>query len=161
MTRRWRGGLAGVLLGAAPLLSGCVVPSTPSEHGWFVHGQRAAGDVASALSTTMLVLREQDRGRLVPNYARVAVAQAESTAGGAASAWGDEQPPPSQEQRASTFSNALDKANTLITQARTALLDDDPGACAQYCSKLQQMATSVQKIEQTLSQDADRTTVGP
>lgn len=158
--RGWRTGAAAALLIAAPLMAGCVLPATPSHHGWLVHGQRATGDVASALSTTMLTLREEDHSRLVPNYARVAIAQAESTAGGAASAWGDEQPPRSEQQRASRISNTLDQANTLISQARTALLDNDPHACAQYCPKLQKMAAKVQKIEQRLSADADRTTVG-
>lgn len=160
MVTRWRAGVVAGLLLASPLLGGCVLPATPSEHGWLVHGQRATGDVASALSTTMLTLREQDRSRLVPNYARVTIAQAESTAGSAASAWGDEQPPRSEQQRASSISDTLDQANTLISDARTALLDNDPHACAQYCSKLQKMATKVQRIEQRLAADAERVPVG-
>lgn len=158
---RWRSGLvAGGLILAAPMLTGCVVPATPSQHGWLVHGERAAGDVVSALGTTELVLREHAADRLVPNYARVTVAQAESTAGGAVSAWGDEQPPRSQEQRADRISSTFDDADTLISQARQALLDQDPGACARYCPRLRSMATQVQKIERALSRAADRVPVG-
>lgn len=158
---RWRSGLVacGLVL-AGPMLTGCVVPATPSEHGWLVHGQRAAGDVVSALGTTTLVLQQHAADRLVPNYARVAVAQAESSAGGAVSAWGDEQPPQSQEQRAGRISSTLDDATTLISQARQALLDQDPHACARYCPQLTAMATKVQHIERALSRDADRVPVG-
>lgn len=152
--------MAGGLVLAAPMLTGCVVPATPSQHGWLVHGQRAAGDVVSALGTSKLVLQEHAADRLVPNYARVAIAQAESAAGGAVSAWGAEQPPPSQEQRASRISSTLDDADTLISQARQALLDHDPDACTHYCHRLTAMAAKVQRIEQELSQAADRIPVG-
>ncbi|MGN6251024.1 MAG: hypothetical protein ACTHNS_04320 [Marmoricola sp.] len=148
------------LTAAVPVLTGCVVPATPDRHGWFVHGERATGTVVSALGTAALTLREQRGSDLLPNYARVTVAQAEEAAAGAAGAWSAEQPPPAQQDRAGRVGDILDRADGLISDARTALLNNDPHACDRYCPRLRKMSTRVQRIEQALAADAARVTVG-
>jgi hypothetical protein len=150
LPRHRRRASAAVILGILLAASGCVVPATPSEHGWRVHAERSVGDVAGALSTTELVLRAQRDGKLLPNYGRVTVAQAEEAAGAASSALAAEQPPAGLVDRYGTLTDAMEKATGLIADARIALVADDPEACATYCADLRRMADELQRLEDRL-----------
>jgi len=138
------------LLACAALLSGCLLPPTPSDHGWTVHAQRAVGDVASAVATGELVLRHQHDGQLLPNYARVTLAHAEETAGSAADSFAAEQPPASEDTRYAALTDAMDQALGVLADARIAVVRDEKSACPTYCAKLHRIGARLRAMESRL-----------
>jgi hypothetical protein len=96
--------------------------------------------MASALSTTALVLRTRDEHRLIANYAQVTVADAETMAGKASDGFAAEQAPPVEQDRATRIGAAMDDASNLISAAREEIVDGKAGSCSRYCAKLLAMS---------------------
>jgi hypothetical protein len=142
--RRRTSALVAALI-ASPALAGCyLVPSQPDASSWRIHSQRDTSDVAAALSTVELVLRTRDRHKLIAEWAQVTIANAEGMAGKAADKFSAEQAPPVEQDRATSISDAMDQASSLISDAREEVVDGKSGTCSRFCDKLAKLSKKFQ-----------------
>jgi hypothetical protein len=142
---------AAVLPLTASALGGCyLVPSQPDASSWRIHAQRDANDMAAALSTAELVLRTRDQGKFIANYAQVTLASAESMAGKASDGFSAEQAPPVEQDRATKIGDAMDRASSVISDAREEVVDGKKGSCSRYCDRLRELSEQFQAFSTEL-----------
>jgi hypothetical protein len=129
------------------LLSGCA-PGTPDEDSWRVDAIRAVSNVSSAVGTMQLALQQHDR--ITDPYLKVVAVNAEDGASAATDKLSSRQPPRAYRTRYDKVTTALDNAETVLSDARIAVVDQDEGAYLKLVRQLSKKADRLQQIEDDL-----------
>jgi DNA primase len=133
-------------------LSGCVVvPDTPDAGDWDRLAAQAVEDNASEVATVRLVLREQQRERLLGRYGVVTAVAAEEAAAKATDSVTTVQPPPARRQADQRVADLLARAGDLVTEARVALVDGDASAFPRLVDDLAEVHDQLQREHARLS----------
>jgi hypothetical protein len=125
-------------------LTACA-PGTPDEDSWRVDALRSVGDVSSSVSSVQLALEHHDR--LFGPYLQTVAVQAEDAAGTAATKLSAVQPPEAYQDRSDTVTKALDDAESLLTEARTAVVRRDSADYADLIRRLTRTGDRLSRIE--------------
>lgn len=123
-------------------------PGTPDHDSWRIDAIRAVGNVDSAVATMTLSL--QHEGDLFARYLRTVAVQQEQNAGKEAQNLSSLQPPDQDLKRASQVTSALDDAQTLLTNVRTAVVRGDTASYAALVHNLQRTDDTLSRIEDAL-----------
>jgi hypothetical protein len=126
------------------LMSGCA-PGTPDEDSWRVDAIRAVSNVSSAVGTMQLALQQHDR--ITDPYLKVVAVNAEDGASKAADKLSSRQPPRAYRSRYDKVTTALDNAETLLSDARIAVVNQDEGDFPKLAQQLSKKADRLQQIE--------------
>jgi hypothetical protein len=137
--------LAAVVVMVAAALTGCA-PGTPDEDSWRDDAVRVTGDVGSAVATVDLALRHRDR--LFQSYLQTVLVDAEEAAGKAATRLDGVQPPDSEVARNEQVSTSLDKATSLLTDVRIAVVRRAP--LGGFVPQLAATADDLARLESSL-----------
>jgi hypothetical protein len=122
-------------------------PGTPDEDSWRGDATRAVGDVASAVQTVRLSLSLARHDRIPHAYLQTVLVDAETNAGKSAQKLSAVQPPDVERQRASDVNDALEQATGLLTDARIAVVADQPDQYAQLERQLTKINHDLTGIE--------------
>jgi len=125
-------------------MSACA-PGTPDEDSWRVDALRSIGDVSSAVSSVQLALQHHDR--LFGPYLQTVAVQAEDSAGTASTKLSAVQPPEPYQGRSDTVTSALDDADSLLTDARIAVVRRDDSAYAGLIQRLTKTSDRLSRLE--------------
>ncbi|MGZ4451696.1 MAG: hypothetical protein ACXVWW_04055 [Nocardioides sp.] len=128
----------------AIILSACA-PGTPDEDSWRVDALRSIGDVSSSVSSVQLALQHHDR--LFGPYLQTVAVQAEDAAGTASTKLSAVQPPEPYQGRSDTVTSALDDAESLLTDARIAVVRRDSAAYADLVRRLKRTGDRLSRLE--------------
>jgi hypothetical protein len=131
---------------------GCVVvPDTPDAGDWDRLAAQAVEDNASEVATVRLVLRQQQRERLLGRYGVVAAVAAEEAAAKATDSVTTVQPPPARRQADQRVADLLARAGDLVTEARVALVDGDASSFPRLVDDLAEVHDQLQREHARLS----------
>lgn len=125
-------------------LAACA-PGTPDQDSWRVDALRAVGDVSSAVSTMQVALQHHDR--IFAPYLRTVAVQAEDNAGTASQKLSGRQPPDPYRKRYHTVTTALDDADSLLSDARIAVVRHNSAAYADLITQLSKTSDQLSSIE--------------
>ena len=113
--------LLGAVLGAV-LLAACA-PATPDSQAWRASAVQTLEDTSSQLATMQLTVEQERRDRLPGRYAVTVAVDSEEQAAKAAESLTSRQPPGAERRAYDRVSGLLDDAQSLISEARIALVD--------------------------------------
>lgn len=121
--------LLGIVLGAVlALLTACgPVPARPAADDWRTSARTTVDDAVAEVGTAQLVLEQQARGRLLGGYGVATIVHAEETLGTSIDGLLSQQVPAGLEREADRLADLLDAADDAVRDARSALVDGDPG----------------------------------
>ena len=125
--------LLAVVPGVLLAVTACA-PGTPDEDSWRVDALRAVGDVSSSVGTMRLAL--EHRGDLFHPYLEAVAVRSEDSASASAQKLSSRQPPDAYLSRYETVTDALDAANSLLSDVRIAVVRRHPQAYADLLSQL-------------------------
>jgi len=135
----------GVPAALLALAMAACAPGTPDEDSWRVDALRSIGDVSSSVSTMQLALQHHDR--LFGPYLQTVAVEAEDAAGTAATKLSAVQPPDPYLGRSDTVTSALDDADSLLTDARIAVVRRNTAAYAGLIAKLKKSSDRLSSLE--------------
>ena len=127
------------------LAASACAPGTPDKDSWRVDALRSIGDVSSSVSSVQLALQHHDR--IFGPYLQTVTVQAEDNAGKATTKLSAVQAPGPYLDRADTVTSALDDADSLLTDARIAVVRRDSATYAALIHRLSTTADRLSRLE--------------
>jgi hypothetical protein len=126
--------LLGAVVGAV-LLAACA-PATPDSQAWRASAVQTLEDTSSQLATMRLTVEQERQDRLPGRYAVAVAVDSEEQAATAAESLTSQQPPGAERRAYDRVSSLLDDAQSLISEARIALV---AGRTPEYPSLLRRL----------------------
>jgi len=146
MTRR----LAAATCAAMLLLAGCV-PASPDVDTFDDKAMRTAGAAVSELRTVERLLSGLHAGRMLRPAAQAQLRHSEDGLGTAAKAFTELNPPPARDGRADRLGALLDDAESLVSDARTAVEREAVGDYPDLAKQMEGLATKLEALERRAS----------
>lgn len=128
-------------------LSGCLA-TTDDPANWREEARVAAGTGYSQLLTVRLAIVQRDR--LVGQYVVTVVADAEKALGSASRHVSGTQPPPSLRPAYDRLTRLLDRAGSLVAEARMAVGEDRTGRYDALVRRIDDLAPRLERMEKEL-----------